>query len=152
MLTTFGCYWLGLDFQNYWNSYHIGRRYHYCWSASGLARERNWISSSAKTNIFIEIAVNSNSQTFKKSRTSLKIGVRDSVSKFMARTLLKSFKTKIDNQVQFDRALSVASNVIFKSLVVVTWGLSKWTKEKINNFCLLIVASAILSIHQVMRA
>ena len=99
-----------------------------------------------------EIAVNSNSQTFKKSRTSLKIGVRDSVSKFMARTLLKSLITKIDNQVQFDKALSDASNVIFKSLVVVTWGLSKWTKEKINNFCLLIVASAILSIHQVMRA
>ena len=53
MLTTFGCYWLGLDFQNYWNSYHIGRRYHYCWSASGLVRERYWISSSARTNIFI---------------------------------------------------------------------------------------------------
>ena len=72
-----------------------------------------------------KIAVNSNSQTFTKSLAFLKIGVRDSVSKFMARTLLKSFKTKIDNQVQFDRALSVASNVIFKSLVVVTWGLSK---------------------------
>ena len=46
--------------------------------------------------------------------------------------------------------LSVPSNDILKSLVVVTWGLSKWTKEKINNFYRLIVASAILSIHQVM--